>query len=65
MCVYSIYGFWHSRTMEIPFKISYGPVGQSDEIIGIFKAKHSNRTFGSPSYLDDRINRSNFDKYFN
>ena len=42
-----------------PFnKISFGPVLQLLEIINFFKTKLSNKTFGRPSYLDDKINNS-------
>ena len=36
--------------------ISFGPVWQSEEIIGTFKLWASIKTFGSPSYFDVKMN---------
>ena len=47
------------RRPPLPFnKISLGPVGQLDEIIGFPKVKASSKTFGKPSYFEDKINAS-------
>ena len=40
--------------------ISEGPVGQSLEITNLLRAKDSNKTFGNPSYREERINKSDF-----
>ena len=40
--------------------ISFGPVGQLDEIINFFKLKASSSTFGRPSYFDDKIKISDY-----
>ena len=39
-------------------RISFGPVGQSLEITNLFKTTASRITFGRPSYLELRINKS-------
>ena len=37
------------------FKISFGPVGQFDEITNFFKDIASSKTLGKPSYKEDKI----------
>ena len=44
-------------------KISLGPVGQFEDIMGFFKNCASKRTFGRPSYLEDKIKKSALFKY--
>ena len=48
-----------NKNPAFPFKrISLGPVGQSEEIINFFKTWDSNKTFGNPSYIEDKIKTS-------
>ena len=44
-----------NRAPPLPFSnISLGPVGQFDEIINFLSTAASKRTFGKPSYFEDK-----------
>ena len=45
------------------FNISFGPVGQSDDMAILFKTIASNITLGNPSYIEVRIRKSDFLMY--